>query len=140
MLRVTKFDFTMTNAVFFDHSSNIFCNIPKPNKKFGKIGMDAFGIENLRCLSDTGLIKLKPLTILVGQNSSGKSTFLRALPLLRQSVESLTTCPLLWYGRFLVPTHPRKSFWFQRSCVGTKNNFQITVFQKNNFLPKPARF
>jgi len=63
--------------------------------------MDAFGIENLRCLSDTGLIKLKPLTILVGQNSSGKSTFLRALPLLRQSVESRTTGPILWYGRLV---------------------------------------
>ncbi len=63
--------------------------------------MDAFGIENLRCLSDTGLIELKPLTILVGQNSSGKSTFLRALPLLRQSVESRTTGPMLWYGRLV---------------------------------------
>ncbi len=63
--------------------------------------MDAFGIENLRCLSDTGLIALKPLTILVGQNSSGKSTFLRALPLLRQSLESRTTGPMLWYGRWV---------------------------------------
>jgi AAA15 family ATPase/GTPase len=63
--------------------------------------MDAFGIENLRCLADTGLIALKPLTILVGQNSSGKSTFLRALPLLRQSVESRTTGPMLWYGRWV---------------------------------------
>ncbi len=67
----------------------------------GRIVMDAFGIENLRCLSDTGLIELKPLTILVGQNSSGKSTFLRALPLLRQSVESRTTGPMLWYGRLV---------------------------------------
>jgi predicted ATPase len=58
--------------------------------------MDAIGIENLRCLSNTGLIKLKPLTVLVGQNNSGKSTFLRALPLLRQSVESRTMGPILW--------------------------------------------
>jgi len=63
--------------------------------------MNAIGIENLRCLSDTGLIKLKPITVLLGQNSSGKSTFLRALPLLRQSVESRTMGPLLWAGRFV---------------------------------------
>jgi AAA15 family ATPase/GTPase len=63
--------------------------------------MNAIGIENLRCLSDTGLIKLKPITILLGQNSTGKSTFLRALPLLRQSVESRTMGPLLWAGRFV---------------------------------------
>jgi len=43
--------------------------------------MKAIGIENLRCLSNTGLIELKPITVLVGQNSSGKSTFLIPLPL-----------------------------------------------------------
>jgi predicted ATPase len=33
----------------------------------------------------------------VGRNSSGKSTFLRAFPLLRQSVETATESPILWY-------------------------------------------
>lgn len=63
--------------------------------------MDAIGIKNLRILEDTGLIELKPITLLLGANNSGKSTFLRALPLMRQSVESRTSSPILWYGDYV---------------------------------------
>ena len=48
--------------------------------------MDSIRVERLRCLADTGDIKIKPLTILLGQNSSGKSSFLRVFPLLKQSI------------------------------------------------------
>lgn len=58
--------------------------------------IEAFGVKNLRCLTDTGLVELKPITLLVGRNSSGKSTFLRAFPLLRQSVESPRRSPIYW--------------------------------------------
>src|SRR5215813_10678011 len=61
------------------------------------MSLEAFGVKNLRCLTDTGLIALKPITVLVGRNSSGKSTFLRAFPLLRQSVETARNSPILWY-------------------------------------------
>ncbi|MBK7918403.1 MAG: AAA family ATPase [Chloroflexi bacterium] len=60
--------------------------------------MQEINIQNLRCLEDTGKIELKPITVLLGQNSSGKSTFLRFFPLLRQSAESTTKGPILWYG------------------------------------------
>jgi len=63
--------------------------------------MESFRIRNLRCLADTGFIPIKPLTILVGANSSGKSTFIRTLPLLRQSIETPTNSPVLWYGRYV---------------------------------------
>jgi hypothetical protein len=56
-----------------------------------------FGVKNLRCLTDTGVVAMKPITLLVGRNSSGKSTFLRALPLLRQSVETPRQSPILWF-------------------------------------------
>ena len=55
-------------------------------------------IQNVRSLADTGHVRLLPLTLLVGRNSSGKSTFLRSFPLLRQSVERETTGPILWFG------------------------------------------
>lgn len=64
--------------------------------------IEAFGVKNLRCLTDTGLVDLKPITLLVGRNSSGKSTFLRALPLLRQSVENPRRSPILWSHRTFV--------------------------------------
>jgi predicted ATPase len=61
------------------------------------VGLEALRIKNLRCLSDTSQIPIRPITVLVGRNSSGKSTFLRAFPLLRQSVQTATESPILWY-------------------------------------------
>ena len=60
--------------------------------------MKSFGIKNLRGLTDTGDIELKSLNILVGANSSGKSTYLRAFPLLKQGFEVRKKGPVLWYG------------------------------------------
>ena len=50
--------------------------------------LQAVRIEGLRSLTDTGFIDIKPLTILVGENSSGKSTFIRFFPLLRECLKS----------------------------------------------------
>ncbi|MFO0761479.1 MAG: AAA family ATPase [Byssovorax sp.] len=61
------------------------------------MSLEAFGVKNLRCLRDTGFVPLKPISLLVGRNSSGKSTFLRSFPLLRQSVETARESPILWY-------------------------------------------
>ncbi|HCQ9870041.1 TPA: AAA family ATPase, partial [Acinetobacter baumannii] len=58
-------------------------------------------IENIRSLMDTSDIQLKPLTVLVGRNSVGKSTFARIFPLLRQSSEANKKSPILWYGKYV---------------------------------------
>lgn len=63
--------------------------------------LKAISIKNLRSLKDTGFIELRPMTIIVGNNSAGKSTFARTIPLLRQSVEVPKKEPLLWWGRFV---------------------------------------
>lgn len=63
--------------------------------------MDKIQIRNLRALHDTGEISLKPITIIVGKNSSGKSSIIRSLPLFKQTVETKTSEPLLWYGRYV---------------------------------------
>lgn len=60
--------------------------------------MNSIRIENLRSLQDTGMIKLSPLTILLGNNSSGKSTFLRAFPLLKQSFQEKILGPISFFG------------------------------------------
>lgn len=41
---------------------------------------------------------IKPITVLLGRNSSGKSTITRLLPLLQQSFELRTSAPILWNG------------------------------------------
>jgi AAA ATPase domain len=61
--------------------------------------MRSLRLKNFRSLIDTGRIELRPLTLLVGANNSGKSSFLRFFPLLRQTYEARSASPLLWYGR-----------------------------------------
>lgn len=63
--------------------------------------MKSIKIEGLRSLQNSGYIDIKPITLLLGENSSGKSTFLRSFPLLRQSTESTTRGPILWYGSYV---------------------------------------
>ena len=55
-------------------------------------------LKNFRSLVDTGRIELRPLTVLVGANSSGKSSFLRFFPLLRQTYKKSAASPLLWFA------------------------------------------
>lgn len=64
----------------------------------GGITLDKIRIKNVRSLQDTGLISLPPITLLVGENSSGKSTFLRTFPLIKQSICKRTEGPILWAG------------------------------------------
>jgi predicted ATPase len=45
-------------------------------------------LKNFKAWSDTGLVDLKPVTMLLGTNSSGKSTLIQSLLLLRQTVQS----------------------------------------------------
>lgn len=58
-------------------------------------------IKNLRSLKDVGEVPIAPITILLGKNSVGKSTFARVFPLLRQSVESKKRSPILWFGDYV---------------------------------------
>lgn len=55
----------------------------------------------MRSFSQCAHSELKPLTVFLGRNSSGKSSLIRLFPLLRQSVEETTTGPILWYGRYV---------------------------------------
>jgi hypothetical protein len=63
--------------------------------------VDAIQIKNLRSLVETGWIEQKPITILVGKNSAGKSTFARVFPLLKQSVGERKQSPILWFGQYV---------------------------------------
>lgn len=85
--------------------------------------MNALRIENLRSLKDTGVQKLSPLTILLGNNSSGKSTFLRTLPLLKQSFQDKILGPITFFGS-LVDFGDFKTALTKNS---TEKNISITL-------------
>ena len=63
--------------------------------------MKAIRLESFRCLADTGFVELRPLTLLVGKNSSGKSSYLRFLPLLRQTAQARITGSMQWFGDYV---------------------------------------
>ena len=50
--------------------------------------MHSFRIENIKAFKDSGEIELKPITILVGKNSCGKSTLLRFPAVFSQSANT----------------------------------------------------
>lgn len=58
-------------------------------------------LQQLRSMRLPAHVDLKPITMLLGANSSGKSSFLRFLPLLKQSTEVRTMGPILWNGRLV---------------------------------------
>ncbi len=60
-----------------------------------------YGISNIRRIKDLPEIEICPITILVGRNSAGKSTFLRTLPLIRQSIQARSSAPILWFGNLV---------------------------------------
>ena len=60
--------------------------------------MDKIRLQHYRCLEDTGYLSVKPITVLVGANSSGKSSFLKYFALLKQSVSSFVQGVFLWNG------------------------------------------
>lgn len=66
--------------------------------KDGYEEMESIRIKNVKSLMDTNEVFLSPITLLVGKNSSGKSTFLRTFPLIKQSIRKRTDGPLLWAG------------------------------------------
>lgn len=64
--------------------------------------MKSFRIQNLKSVVDSGWVDLAALNVVVGKNSSGKSTLLRTFPLLKQTVlETNRVDPVLWYGNFV---------------------------------------
>ena len=68
------------------------------NKYFLNKNMDKLRLKNFRCFKDTGEVDIKPITVLIGANSSGKSSFLKTFPLMKQSVGEMVNGAFLWAG------------------------------------------
>jgi hypothetical protein len=50
----------------------------KPTPRLEHQVIDSLGLRNFRCFQDTDELALKPLTLLIGENSTGKTSFLAA--------------------------------------------------------------
>lgn len=61
--------------------------------------MNSFRMKNIKGFVDSGDIELKPLTLIIGQNSSGKSSIVRFPLVLKQTFMDDSMAPLLFYGK-----------------------------------------
>ncbi len=60
-----------------------------------------FRWKNFRSIKDTGWLKIRPITIVIGANASGKSSLIAPLLILKQTIESSdTTLPLKTIGKY----------------------------------------
>ncbi len=81
-------------------------------------------VKNFKSLRDSGNLELKPITLLVGANSSGKTTLLQTLLVLKQTLESRgLTAPLVLKGRY-VNLGSFKDIVFRHD---TKRNLEISL-------------
>ncbi len=97
-------------------------------------------LKNIRSLADTGMIRLRPITLLLGQNSSGKSTVLRSLPLISQSVKTRANAPILWFGDYVDfgSVHEVRSNFARDEAVSIELDFGITnVVSRHAYENKP---
>jgi len=60
--------------------------------------METLRFKNYRCFEDTGGVEIRPITVLIGANSSGKSSFLKFFPLMKQSMGEMVNGAFLWAG------------------------------------------
>lgn len=63
--------------------------------------LENISVKNFRSLTDVKDICITPITVLLGKNSSGKSSFLRLFPLFKQSTAARIRGSILLYGDFV---------------------------------------
>lgn len=102
--------------------------------------IDKLRIQNLRSIADSGDIELKPIMILLGANSSGKSTFLRSFPLFAQSVDKKLRGPVAWFDTSFVDygdykTAKNKYASEQEGITFSYQMSSVDVAMRRNYYP-----
>ena len=107
--------------------------------------IDKLRIQNLRSIADSGDIELKPIMILLGANSSGKSTFLRSFPLFAQSVDKKLRGPIAWfdtsfvdYGDYKTAKNKYASEQEGILCVSDRG-IQYPTWRRRSIYPRLCR-
>lgn len=89
--------------------------------------MESIAVKNYRSISDSKEIEIKPLNIILGKNSAGKSSFVRLFPLMKQTIERKTSEPLLWYGDYVDFGDFKNTVSRQNSDAPIEISFSIKV-------------
>ena len=60
--------------------------------------MKGYSIKNIKSFKDEARVEIKPITIFVGKNSSGKSSLVRFPVVISQSMNSDADIPIMFLG------------------------------------------
>lgn len=94
-------------------------------------------IKNFKSLVDTGQVEIRPLTLIMGPNSSGKSSIIQPLLVMRQTVDSRDVeRPIIFDGSY-VNLGPFNSFVYKHERRSISISFQLAT--RKNFLTALAR-
>lgn len=63
--------------------------------------MKTLRLKNVKAFKDSGDVEFKKISIFVGRNSCGKSSFIRFLAVLAQTVDSIADSPLVFNGKMV---------------------------------------
>ena len=63
--------------------------------------MNSLRLKNIKSFSDSGEIEIKPITVFVGKNSSGKSSLIRFPAVLAQTSLADSDSPIKFYGKMV---------------------------------------
>jgi energy-coupling factor transporter ATP-binding protein EcfA2 len=93
-------------------------------------------LKNFRAFQQDIDVRIKPITILIGRNSAGKSTLIKFLLMLQQTLESSESSE----GNFFSTEGRHVSLGTFKDLKNTKSrskSFQFSLNLKTNYLPDP---
>ncbi|MCF3648086.1 AAA family ATPase, partial [Planktothrix agardhii] len=90
-------------------------------------------LKNFRAFREEIDVRIRPITILIGRNSAGKSTLIKFLLMLQQTIESSEGDFFATEGRQV----SLGTFSDLKNSLSRSNSFQFTLELKTNDLPDP---
>jgi len=91
-------------------------------------------LKNFRAFREEINVRIRPITILIGRNSAGKSTLIKFLLMLQQTLESSEAGFFVTEGRHAT----LGTFQDLKNSMSRSNSFQFTLEIETNDLPEPA--
>lgn len=109
--------------------------------------LKSISLENYKCFKEKTDIGIAPLTVLCGVNSSGKSSILKSLLMLKQSYENNATKGQIVFtgnytdnGTFSDVVYNNTGKYFKLSSSFILRNTQKDDYDKNTFLADKSNF
>lgn len=96
--------------------------------------MESIAIKNFRCFVETGDIGFNKVNILLGKNSSGKSSFLNLFPMFKESVKNELRSPLMWFNEGIYDFGSFSNTFCRYSKIGEPIVFEFSwdaISEKN---------